>query len=275
MSTQGPVQCCCNPSLPGPDTTSDTDYYMTNGVLNFLDMVVDREVTLDFIHDSQLPSNQNPVDAPDHDIRNEDDDREEGEVREELEMAETASSESAHSERSTVSSNGWPVLLEWYVQPKPAEREVIEVTAAQLAKEYACDTVFIRSNIHNTTRVQTGRGRKTVLAPWHYTCDFKMRERKWKPSHVSILTVQLDQESAVSPPFFCWSTLLTKCRSTPTPELSSVRPNTQRWSRRLLDLLEERLRTPISTIRRNIPIAMVIAEPERCYRFDQYQARDK
>ena len=213
MTTQGPFQCCCNPSLPGPDTTSDADYYKTNGVLNFLDMVVDRELTLGFIHDSQPPSNHNLVGAPDHDIRNEDDgleegeirdeddDLEEGEIREELEMAETASSKSAYSERSTVSSNGWLVLLEWYVQPKPAEREVIEVTAAQLAKEYACDTVFIRSNIHNTTRVQTGRGRKTVLAPWHYTCDFKMRERKWRPSHVSILTVQLYQESAVLPPF--------------------------------------------------------------------------
>jgi len=213
MSTQGPFQCCCNPSLPGSDTTSDADYYKTNGVLNFLDMVVDRELTLDCIHGSQLPPNQHLVGAPDHDICDEvddleegeigeeDDGLEEGEIREDLEMAETTSSESAYSERSTVSSNGWLVYLEWYVKPKPAEREVIEVTAAQLAKEYACDTVFIRSNIHNTTRIQTRHGRKTVLAPWHYTCDFKMRERKWRPSHVSILTVPLYQESAVLPPF--------------------------------------------------------------------------
>ncbi len=66
-----------------------------------------------------------------------------------------------------------------------------------------------------------------------------------------------------------------KYRSTPTPELSNVRPDTRRWSRRLLDLLEEHARTPISTTRRHIPIAMVIAEPERCYRFDQYQASGK
>ncbi|KAK5222615.1 hypothetical protein LTR72_005452 [Exophiala xenobiotica] len=196
MSTQGSFQCSCSPPLAVPDATSDADYYKTNGALNFSDMVVDCELTLDSKLGSKLPPHQILMSAPDHDIcieddgleegeiSDEDDDLEEGEIREELGMFEITRSESAHSERSTVSSDGWLVYLEWYVNPKPAERDLIEVTAAELAKEHGCDAVFIRSNIHNTTRVQTERGRKRVLAPWHYTCDFRTREGNWRPSHV-------------------------------------------------------------------------------------------
>ena len=79
----------------------------------------------------------------------------------------------------------------WFCDIPRNTEDFICQTSYQIAKDWYCEYVAIRSAIHNTRTVPDGHGGKAyVNAPWHFTVEFRRRKEtkdqmdEWMAGHI-------------------------------------------------------------------------------------------
>ena len=92
-------------------------------------------------------------------------------------------------------ANPQPAMLEitgnWFCTAPRNDELLIRQTSLQIAKDWCCEYVAIRSAIHNTRTVPDGHGGKAyVNAPWHFTVELRRRKDnkdqrdEWMAGHI-------------------------------------------------------------------------------------------